>query len=92
MCDHADQMLSYYTPLCKTIRWYKKVALHFLDMEMTNAFLVYHKRGGTQAQVWFRMQVIHELVTCEDRDTVTTADTDTTLARPFFHYKSGDLS
>ena len=28
---------------CKTIQWYKKVVLHFLDMAMTNAFLVYHK-------------------------------------------------
>ena len=94
MCgiDRADQLLSYYTPLRKTIRWYKKVVLHFLDMAMTNAYLIYRKRGGTQAQVWFRMQVIRALVTSQDRDSATTADTDTTLARPFFHHKSGDLS
>jgi len=31
MCgvDHMDQLMAYYTPLCKILKWYRKVVLNF---------------------------------------------------------------
>ena len=28
--DRSDQMLSYYSTIGKTLRWYKKIAVHFI--------------------------------------------------------------
>lgn len=56
MCgvDRLDQLLSYYSPLRKTLKWYRKVVLQMLDIAMTNAFLLYRKLGGNRRQIWFR--------------------------------------
>lgn len=51
--DRSDQFTSYYTPLRKTLRWYKKIVLHFLDLAMANAYLLYKKCGGNKSQAWF---------------------------------------
>ena len=42
MCgvDRIDQLLSYYSPLRKTLKWYRKVVLQTFDMGMSNAFLL----------------------------------------------------
>src|SRR6218665_1403558 len=55
MCgvDRLDQLLSYYSPLRKTLKWYRKVVLQMLDIAMTNAFLLYCKLGGNRRQIWF---------------------------------------
>src|SRR6218665_1029849 len=47
MCgvDRLDQLLSYYSPLRKTLKWYRKVVLQMLDMAMSNAFVLYRKCG-----------------------------------------------
>ncbi|XP_057292564.1 piggyBac transposable element-derived protein 4-like [Hydractinia symbiolongicarpus] len=41
--DRSDQMLSYHSGLRKTIRWYKKVGVHILEIFMENAFYLYKK-------------------------------------------------
>ena len=41
--DRSDQMLSYHSGLCKTVRWYKKVGVHMVEMMLTNAFYLYVK-------------------------------------------------
>ena len=41
--DRSDQMLSYHSGLCKTVRWYKKVGVHMAEMMLTNAFYLYVK-------------------------------------------------
>jgi len=40
MCgvDRIDQLMAYYTPLRKTIKWYRKVVLQFLDIAVVNAY------------------------------------------------------
>ena len=42
MCgiDRSDQLASYYDPLRKTLKWYRKVVFHFLDIAMCNACAV----------------------------------------------------
>jgi len=42
--DRCDQMLSYYSSPRKTIKWYKKVMFHLLDMALWNSFYIYKKK------------------------------------------------
>ena len=44
--DKADQMISYYDSLRKTVRWYMKVGLHVLDILMHNAYALNVKYGS----------------------------------------------
>ena len=37
----SDQLIHYYTTQHKTVRWYRKIFLHFLDIAATNAYLLH---------------------------------------------------
>ena len=89
MCgiDRLDQLLSYYSPLRKTLKWYRKVVLQVIDMAITNAFLLYRKAGGSRRHIWFRTQVIHSLIAADDRPAEVSVS-----ATPFLHHKASDLS
>lgn len=41
--DRSDQMLLYHFGLRKTIRWYKKVGVHIMEILVANAFYLYFK-------------------------------------------------
>jgi len=41
--DHQDQMQSYYPSTRKTIRWYKKIGIHTVQMLLMNSFYLYNK-------------------------------------------------
>ena len=46
--------MSYYSPLRKKLKWYRKVVLQHLDMAMVNAFILNKNEiGGTKAQLKF---------------------------------------
>src|SRR6218665_1988382 len=47
MCrvNRTDQLTSYYSPLRKSLRWYRKVVLHFFDLALVNSYLLYKKLG-----------------------------------------------
>ena len=89
MCgiDRLDQILSYYSPLRKTLKWYRKVVLQVLDMAITNAFLLYKKTGGNQPHIWFRTQVINSLLSSQERSAELPA-----VPRALVHHKASDLS
>lgn len=66
--DKADQMISYYDSLRKTVRWYKKVGLHVLDIMMHNAHFL-NSQYGTNKNVSllkYREQVIKSLLKIDD--------------------------
>lgn len=42
--DRCDQMLSFYSSPRKTIKWYKKVMFHQIDIAIWNSFYIYKKR------------------------------------------------
>jgi len=90
MCgvDRMDQLVSYYTPLRKTLKWYRKVVLHHIDLSLVNAYILYKKLGGTQRQIWFRKQVIRSLLAADDRP----ADMSQETTSSFVHHKASDLS
>ncbi|XP_022823950.1 piggyBac transposable element-derived protein 4-like [Spodoptera litura] len=43
--DRYDQMLSYYPSEHKTIRWYKKIGIHIMQMMFLNSYFMFN--GGT---------------------------------------------
>ena len=62
--DRAEQMVSYYDCLKKTIRWYKKVALHLFDTFLFNAYCLNNKYGVDKAisLLMFRELVVRDLL------------------------------
>ena len=92
MCgvERIDQLMSYYSPLRKTLKWYRNVVLQHLDMAMVNAFILYKKVGGTKTQLKFRKSVIASLLSSNVGISEDLRQTSNTAA--FHHYKSSDLS
>jgi len=62
--DKADQMISYYDSLRKTICWYKKVGLHVIDIMMHNSFTLKVMFGTDKgiSMLKFREHVIKSLM------------------------------
>ena len=61
--DRSDQMMSYYSSLRKTTRWYKKLGCHILELLLYNAFEIYRKATGKQMkELQFRERIIRHLV------------------------------
>ena len=46
--DRSDQMLSYYSAMRKTLRWYKKIAVHFIESSVHNAYIMYCKQPKSE--------------------------------------------
>lgn len=62
--DRQDQMMAYYPCSRKTIRWYKKLFMHVLQMSMINAYFLYNKYSRSdQLRLYdFRLDVIRNLL------------------------------
>jgi len=63
--DRCCQLTSYYNPLRKTIKWYRKVIIHMIDVAATNSYILYRKVGGAHSQQWFRERLCAELTQIE---------------------------
>ncbi|XP_056096003.1 uncharacterized protein LOC130099793 [Rhinichthys klamathensis goyatoka] len=59
--DLSDQLLQYYSAQHKTMKWYRKIFLHFLDIAATNAFLIHKELCGNMTHKEFMEQLIAEL-------------------------------
>ena len=47
--DISDQIASYFSPLRKTVRWYKKIGFKFLlNTAVVNALIIYNEIRGVQ--------------------------------------------
>ncbi|CAK9820264.1 PiggyBac transposable element-derived protein 4 [Anthophora plagiata] len=63
--DHSDQRMSYYSFLRKTVRGYKKIALHYFEIFLQNAFMFYDQRNQENKKMkmlQFRESVIMHLL------------------------------
>ena len=58
--DRSDQMLSYYSSLRKTIRWYKKLALYIIEVCLLNAYILYNENRTEK----MKLLKFRESVTC----------------------------
>ncbi|CAM4510701.1 unnamed protein product [Leuciscus chuanchicus] len=59
--DLSDQLIQYYTTQHKTMKWYRKIFLHFLDIASTNSFIVHKELHGNLSHKEFMEQLITEL-------------------------------
>lgn len=61
--DHHDQMLSYYSFEHKSLRWYKKVIIHVMQVLLINSYLLYNKFSGKNVNLYdFRLSVIKSII------------------------------
>ncbi|XP_046666746.1 piggyBac transposable element-derived protein 4-like [Homalodisca vitripennis] len=62
--DRADQMLAYYPCERKTLRWYKKIFVHIMQMALVNALKLYNLSNPQETMNLydFRLAVIESLV------------------------------
>lgn len=61
--DRCDQLTSYYSCPRKSIRWYKKVIFHLLDVTVVNSFLLYRELTKSKMSLLqFREAVIKGLL------------------------------
>ncbi|KAG5865753.1 PiggyBac transposable element-derived protein 4, partial [Gonioctena quinquepunctata] len=57
--DLQDQMMAYYPSHRKTIRWYKKVGIHIIEMMLYNSFMIYNKHSVQKmSYLDFRQSII----------------------------------
>ncbi|GBM87992.1 hypothetical protein AVEN_185930-1 [Araneus ventricosus] len=84
--DRIDQLLSYYSSMWKSLKWYRKVVLQHLDFAVSNSYILYTKIGGNQTQIWFRNEIIRSLISSSERK-------DTPVPSNYFiRHKSSDVS
>lgn len=60
--DRLDQMISYYSTPRKTIRWYKKVLFHLIDVTIWNAYYLYKLYHPKTSFLVFRDSLIMSLI------------------------------
>ena len=60
--DRTDQLLKPYEVPRKTLKWYKKLAIHFMQLSILNSFIVYQKDGGQKSFLGFQREVIEALI------------------------------
>ncbi|KAE9543687.1 hypothetical protein AGLY_002083 [Aphis glycines] len=68
--DRQDQMMSYYPCERKTLRWYKKIGFHFLQITLVNSYLLYCKNVKKISYYDFRLSVINSLL-YPNKDTIS---------------------
>lgn len=60
--DRQDQMLSYYPCARKTIRWSKRIGIHFFQLLLLNSYYIYIENVKKCSLYDFRLSVITALV------------------------------
>ena len=80
--DLTDQMISAYDATRKALKWYRKLVIHFVQISMLSAFILYKKAnaGSKMRFMKFQMQVIKSLIAVDPQGDVTVT-TDKTVAR-----------
>lgn len=64
--DRQDQMMAYYPCNRKSIRWYKKLFVHVLQMSVINAYFLYNKYIQSGSLYDFRIELIRSLLSSKD--------------------------
>jgi len=78
--DRADQYLSYYSLLIKTVKWPKKVAFWLINCALFNSFQISQKLNPT-SQMGYKEFLLQVAKDCAADKVETDSDTDTDAAR-----------
>lgn len=60
--DRVSQMIEPYDATRRSLAWYKKIAIHLLQMALLNAWVVYGKQGGQLNFLKFTLSVVSSLI------------------------------
>lgn len=60
--DRCDALLHSYQSMRKTMKWYKKLFLHLVDIAIFNAHVLYNKQNVNMSLEKFRLGVIEEIL------------------------------
>ena len=61
--DYLDQMMSYYSPIMRSRKWYIAILLHFLEIALHNSFIIYKKMKDQKLQFLdFRKAIMESLI------------------------------
>ncbi|XP_041480389.1 piggyBac transposable element-derived protein 4-like [Lytechinus variegatus] len=62
--DKADQFFQYYIHAHRTVKWWKKVFFHIIEMSLHNAYIIHHACNPDSKldSLGFRLKVIHGLL------------------------------
>ncbi|XP_017312676.1 piggyBac transposable element-derived protein 4 [Ictalurus punctatus] len=63
--DLSDQLIQYYTAQQKTMKWYRKLFLHFLDIAATNAYILHKELASKQLRDALTHKVFMEELTAQ---------------------------
>ena len=74
--DMTDQMIAPYDATRKTLKWYRKLVVHFLQVAMLNAYLLFQKANPTSKLrfVKFQLQVIRAMIASTSVDAEAARD------------------
>lgn len=66
--DRQDQMLAYYPCDRKTLRWYKKLGIHYVQLMLLNSFFLYNKYSSKDKMSLydFRISILSSLLHIEN--------------------------
>lgn len=73
--DRKDQMMAYYPCERKTLRWYKKLFIHYFQLLLLNSYFLYNKHTiGKKMNLYdFRLVIIRELLSSKPTERCTTS-------------------
>ncbi len=61
--EKADMQVSFVECVRKSVKWYKKLLFHPLDVSVLNSYLLYKMKTGKKLQfVGFRLQLIRQIL------------------------------
>lgn len=71
--DFQDQMLSYYSGHRKSLRWYKKLGIHIINMMLFNSYILYNRYAAKKTSLYdFKLAVVEDLLPpLENEENVT---------------------
>lgn len=62
--DLSDALIKYYNISRKTLKWYKKLFLHFVDVAVVNSFLLYKEMAIARQEKPLTQRLYREML-CE---------------------------
>ena len=60
--DRTDQLLQPFEVARKSMKWYKKLAMHLIQLSLLNSFLLYKKDGARKPLMDFQRSIIASLL------------------------------